>query len=133
MAEQLTIRISAQSQEAEAALKRVTQNIQQLSQTARQAGANITRGLSLSSVTAFAERASASLKKLEQGLSQLSSRLATLSAAWAATTTAFGAGALKASLAFADSLRWFRILTGSAQGAREMLEGIRQLSEQSVF
>jgi dihydroxyacetone kinase len=45
MAEQLTIRISAQSQEAEAALKRVTQNIQQLSQTARQAGANITRGL----------------------------------------------------------------------------------------
>jgi tape measure domain-containing protein len=133
MAEQLTIRISAQSQEAEAALKRVTQNIQQLSQTARQAGANITRGLSLSSVTAFAERASASLKRLEQNLSQLSSRLAAVSAAWAAATTAFGAGALKAGMELERLQLRFRILTGSAQGAREMLEGIRQLSEQSVF
>jgi tape measure domain-containing protein len=133
MAEQLTIRISAQSQEAEAALKRVTQNIQQLSNAAKQAGASITRGLSLSSVTAFAERASASLKKLEQGLSQLSSRLATLSAAWTAATTAFGAGALKAGMELERLQLRFRILTGSAQGAREMLEGIRQLSEQSVF
>jgi tape measure domain-containing protein len=133
MAEQLTIRISAQSQEAEAALKRVTQNIQQLSQAARQAGANITRGLSLSSITAFAERASASLKKLEQGLSQLSSRLATLSAAWTAVTTAFGAGALKAGMELERLQIQFGIITGSAKEAARMLDALRQMSQTSVF
>jgi tape measure domain-containing protein len=133
MAEQLTIRISAQSQEAEAALKRVTQNIQQLSQTARQAGANITRGLSLSSVTAFAERASASLKRLEQNLSQLSSRLAAVSAAWAAATTAFGAGALKAGMELERLQIQFRIITGSAKEAARMLDALRQMSQTSVF
>jgi tape measure domain-containing protein len=133
MAEQLTIRISAQSQEAEAALKRVTQNIQQLSQTARQAGANITRGLSLSSVTAFAERASASLKRLEQNLSQLSSRLAAVSAAWAAATTAFGAGALKAGMELERLQIQFGIITGSAKEAAKMLDVLRQMSQTSVF
>jgi tape measure domain-containing protein len=133
MAEQLTIRISAQSQEAEAALKRVTQNIQQLSQTARQAGANITRGLSLSSVTAFAERASASLKRLEQNLSQLSSRLAVVSAAWAAATTAFGAGALKAGMELERLQIQFGIITGSAKEAAKMLDVLRQMSQTSVF
>jgi tape measure domain-containing protein len=133
MAEQLTIRISAQSQEAEAALKRVTQNIQQLSQTARQAGANITRGLSLSSVTAFAERASASLKRLEQNLSQLSSRLAAVSAAWTAATTAFGAGALKAGMELERLQIQFRIITGSAKEAARMLDALRQMSQTSVF
>jgi tape measure domain-containing protein len=133
MAEQLTIRISAQSQEAEAALKRVTQNIQQLSQAARQAGANITRGLSLSSVTAFAERASASLKRLEQNLSQLSSRLAAVSAAWAAATTAFGAGALKAGMELERLQLQFGIITGSAKEAAKMLDVLRQMSQTSVF
>jgi tape measure domain-containing protein len=133
MAEQLTIRISAQSQEAEAALKRVTQNIQQLSNAARQAGANITRGLSLSSVTAFAERASASLKKLEQGLSQLSSRIAAVSAAWTAATTAFGAGALKAGMELERLQIQFRIITGSAKEAARMLDALRQMSQTSVF
>jgi tape measure domain-containing protein len=133
MAEQLTIRISAQSQEAESALKRVTQNIQQLSNAARQAGANITRGLSLSSVTAFAERASASLKKLEQGLSQLSSRLAAVSAAWTAATTAFGAGALKAGMELERLQIQFGIITGSAKEAARMLDALRQMSQTSVF
>jgi tape measure domain-containing protein len=133
MAEQLTIRISAQSQEAEAALKRVTQNIQQLSQTARQAGANITRGLSLSSVTAFAERASASLKRLEQNLSQLSSRLAAVSAAWAAATTAFGAGTLKVGMELERLQIQFGIITGSAKEAAKMLDVLRQMSQTSVF
>ena len=133
MSEQLTIRISAQSQEAEAALKRVTQNIQQLSQAARQAGANITRGLSLSSVTAFAERASASLKRLEQNLSQLSSRLAAVSAAWAAATTAFGAGALKAGMELERLQIQFGIVTGSAKEAARMLDALRQMSQTSVF
>ncbi|MFA0781650.1 tape measure protein, partial [Fervidibacter sacchari] len=133
MPEQLTIRISAQSQEAEAALKRVTQNIQQLSNAARQAGANITRGLSLASVTAWAERASASLKRLEQGLNQLSSRIAALSAVWTAATTAFGAGAIRAGMELERLQIQFRIITGSVREATRMLDALRQMSQTSVF
>jgi len=133
MAEQLTIRISAQSQEAEAALKRVTQNIRQLNDTARQAGADIARGLSLSSVTAFAERASASLKHLEQSLNQLSSRIAAVSAVWTAATTAFGAGAIRAGMELERLNIQFRIITGSVEEAAKMLDSIRQMSQTSVF
>ena len=133
MPEQLTIRIGAQSQEAEAALKRVTQNIQQLSNAARQAGANITRGLSLASVTAWAERASASLKRLEQGLNQLSSRIAALSAVWTAATTAFGAGAIRAGMELERLQIQFRIITGSVREATRMLDALRQMSQTSVF
>jgi len=133
MAEDLRIRITAATADAERSIKRVADALRDVGRAGEQVGTKVSVALAATKVTAWAERVSGSLKRVEERLSSLSSKLGQLSAIWGAVIVGTGVAALRFGMQLERLELQFRIMTGSAEKAALMLEAVRRISQTSVF